>query len=133
MTGMTALLLFAAWTLLLMLSYVTYRTFMVVRGSSAASWSRGSGYEVPAFVKRMENAHANCVENLPVYGAIVLAAYVMDRAPVVDATALWFFLARIGQSVVHMAAVNHVMVLVRAALYTIQVLIMFDAIRQLLM
>jgi uncharacterized MAPEG superfamily protein len=132
MTGMTALLLFAAWTLLLMLTYVTYRTTQVMRGSSAASWTRGSGYEVPDFVKRAENAHANCVENLPVYGAIVLAAYVMGKPGVVDATALWFLLARLGQSITHIAGVNHVMVLVRATFYTIQVLIMFDAIRQLI-
>jgi uncharacterized MAPEG superfamily protein len=133
MTGMTALLLFAAWTLLLMFSYVTYRTLMVVRGSSAASWTRGSGYDVPALVRRMENAHANCVENLPVYAAIVLAAFALGQSSVVDATALWFLLARLGQSVVHVIGVNHVLVLVRATFYTIQVLIMFDAIRQLLM
>lgn len=133
MTGMTALLLFAAWTLLLMFSYVTYRTMMVMRGMSAASWSRGSGYEVPAIVKRMENAHANCVENLPIYGAIVLVAAALGKSAVVDATALWFFWARIAQSVVHIAGVNHVLVLVRATFFTIQVLIMFSAIRSLLM
>jgi uncharacterized MAPEG superfamily protein len=131
MTGMTALLLFAAWTLLLMMGYVTYRTMMVMRGSSAASWTRGSGYEVPGFVKRVENAHANCVENLPVYGAIVLAAYVLGKPGVVDATAVYFLLARLGQSVTHIAGVSHVLVLVRAAFYTIQVLIMFYAILQL--
>ncbi len=133
MTGITALLLFAAWTLLLMFSYVTYRTLQVARGSSAASWTRGSGYEVPALIRRMENAHANCVENLPVYGAIVLAAYVLGKPGVVDSTALWFFVARIGQSVVHIAGVNHVLVLVRAVFFTVQVLIMLDAIRQLVM
>jgi uncharacterized MAPEG superfamily protein len=133
MTGITALLLFAAWTMLLMFSYVTYRTLMVARGSSAASWTRGSGYDVPALVKRMENAHANCVENLPVYGAIVLAAAVLGKSAVVDATALWFLSARIAQSVVHVAGVNHVLVLVRAVFFTIQVLIMFAAIRSLLM
>lgn len=133
MTGITALLLFAAWSLLLMFSYVNYRTMMVMRGSSAASWTRGSGYEVPALVRRMENAHANCVENLPVYGAIVLAAAALGQSAVVDATALWFLLARIGQSVVHIAGVSHVLVLVRAVFFTVQVLIMLDAIRQLLM
>ena len=132
MTGMTALLLFAAWSMLLMFSYVTYRTMMVMRGNSAASWTRGSGYDVPALVKRMENAHANCVENLPVYGAIVLGAYVLGKPGVVDATAIYFLAARIGQSVTHIAAVNHVAVLVRATFFTIQVLIMFDAIRQLI-
>jgi uncharacterized MAPEG superfamily protein len=82
-------------------------------------------------VKRVENAHANCVENLPVYGAIVLGAYVLGRPGVVDATALWFLAARLGQSIVHIAGVNHVLVLIRATFYTIQVLIMFWAIAQL--
>jgi uncharacterized MAPEG superfamily protein len=132
MTGMTALLLFAAWTLLLMFGYVTYRTMMVMRGSSAASWTRGSGYEVPGLVKRVENAHANCVENLPVYGAIVLGAYVLGKPGIVDATALWFLLARLGQSITHIAGVTHALVLVRAVFFTVQVLVMLDAIRQLL-
>jgi len=132
MTGMTALLLFAAWTLLLMLGYVTYRTTMVLRGSSAATWTRGSGYDVPGLVKRIENAHANCVENLPVYGAIVLGAYVLGKPGVVDATALYFLAARLGQSIVHIVGVNHVLVLVRATFYTIQVLLMFSAIGQLI-
>jgi uncharacterized MAPEG superfamily protein len=115
-----------------MLGYVTYRTMMVLRGSSAATWTRGSGYDVPALVKRIENAHANCVENLPVYGAIVLGAYVLGKPGVVDATALYFLAARLGQSIVHIIGVNHVLVLVRATFYTIQVLLMFSAILQLI-
>jgi len=125
-------MLFAAWTLLLMMGYVTYRTMMVLQGTSAASWTRGSGYEVPGLVKRIENAHANCVENLPVYGAIVLGAYVLGKPGVVDATALWFLLARLGQSISHIAGVTHTLVLVRATFYTVQVLIMFWAIGQLI-
>jgi len=52
--------------------------------------------------RRAVRAHANCVENLPVYGAIVLAAFVarVDTS-VLDALALALLAARIGQTLTH--------------------------------
>ena len=61
MSGITALLLFAAWTLVLMLAYVNWRTVMVMQGKPANSWTRGSAADVPGWVRRAEHAHANCV------------------------------------------------------------------------
>ncbi|HEY2775889.1 MAG TPA: MAPEG family protein [Candidatus Binatia bacterium] len=123
MTGITALLLFAAWTLVLMSIYVGYRTAMVMRGSNAASWTRGGQTEIPALVRRAEHAHMNCVENLPVVAAVVLSAYVLGKPGVADASMAYVLYARVAQSVVHVVGVNHVMVQVRAAFFTIQILL----------
>ena len=131
MTGITALLLFAAWTLLLMFTYIGYRVTMVLQGRPADSWTRGRAAEVPTFVARAEHAHANCVENLPVFAAIVLAAYALGKAPVADQAAPYVLGARVAQSIVHLIGVNHWLVLIRATLFTIQVLLCFSMIRAL--
>jgi uncharacterized MAPEG superfamily protein len=133
MTGITAVLLFAAWTLLMMAVYIGYRVAMILAGKPADSWPRGQDVEVPAFVTRAQHAHLNCVENLPVFAAVVLSAYVLGKAQVADQVALWVLLARVAQSTVHLIGVNHALVLVRATFFTIQVALIFYIIAALLL
>ena len=124
MTGITAVLLFAAWTLALMLTYVFYRTGMVAAGRKRAdSWTRGRETDDPGFVVRAQHAHMNCVENLPVFAAIVLAAYALGRPAVVDGLARYVLWARLAQSGVHLIGVSHALVFVRGSLFTIQVVL----------
>lgn len=132
MTALTALLLFAAWTMVLMMTYVTYRVVNMLGGMPANSWTRGSGAVVPGIFVRAEHAHTNCVENLPVFGAVVLVAYALGKAPVVDATAVYVLVARIAQSVTHIAGVSPMLVIVRATFFTIQVALIGSMIVSLL-
>ena len=47
-------------------------------------------------------AHANCVENLPVYGAIVVAIVASGvSSPLLDALAVVLLVARVCQTIVH--------------------------------
>ncbi len=47
-------------------------------------------------------AHANFVENLPVYGAVVMAIVASGiRSPLLDGPAIVLLLARMGQTIVH--------------------------------
>jgi uncharacterized MAPEG superfamily protein len=56
---------------------------------------------------RAMRAHANCVENLPVFGAIVLGLYVGNVAGAfVNALAVAVLVARIMQSLVHVCFVQ---------------------------
>jgi uncharacterized MAPEG superfamily protein len=121
MTGITALLLFAAWTLLLMSTFVGYRTAMVLGGRKADSWTRGRDYEVPGWVRRAEHAHMNCVENLPIVAAVVLSAYVLGQQGVADWAMPYVLAARVAQNVVHLVGVSHWLVQARAAFFTIQI------------
>jgi uncharacterized MAPEG superfamily protein len=124
MTGLQALLGFTAWTLLLVFLYVNWRSLEILRGKKADSWTRGAAsVEDPAFVKRLVNAHANCVENLPIFAAIVLAASAMHKEAVADAYGAYVLYARIAQSVVHAIGVNHWLVLVRATFWVIQLVL----------
>jgi len=52
-------------------------------------------------------AHANCIENLPVFGAIVFALYAADVAnATVNVLAVAILAARIMQSLVHVCLVQ---------------------------
>ncbi len=126
MTGMTALLLFAAWTLVLVMTHAGYRVLMVLSMKKRADhWMRGRVSDDPAFVTRAGNAHLNCAENLPVYGAIVLAAWALGKSPVVDSVAALFLAARLAQSITHLIGVSHWLVFARANFFIVQVLLCF--------
>ena len=122
MTGITAVLLFAGWTLALMLTYVFYRTGLVLVGQKRAdSWTRGRPTDDPGLVVRAQHAHLNCVENLPVFAAIVLSAYALGKAGVADSVASWVLWSRLAQSTVHLIGVSHWLVFIRGSFFTIQV------------
>jgi len=124
MTGITALLLFAAWTLALMFVYVGYRVALVLAMKKKAnSWTRGAATDDPAFITRAQNAHLNCAENLPIFAAIVLAAAALGKNEVVDSVACFYLAARIAQSVVHLISTSHWFVFVRANLFVVQALL----------
>ena len=124
MTGMTALLLFAGWTLILMFIYVNYRVLLTLTGKKPAnSWTRGQPNEDPAFITRVHHAHLNAVENLPVFAAIVLGAYALDKNAVVDAVGAYVLYLRLAQSTIHMISTSATAVFVRAVFFTLQALL----------
>ena len=121
MTGITALLLFAAWTLVLMFLYVGYRVGLVLALKKPAnSWGRGDKTDDPPFITRAHHAHLNALESLPVFAAIVLAGVALQKTAVVDALAMWVLYARLAQSVTHLIGVNHWLVFIRANFLVVQ-------------
>ncbi|SEQ03324.1 Uncharacterized conserved protein, MAPEG superfamily [Solimonas aquatica] len=121
MTATTALIGFTAWTLALVALAVTWRVIEVLRGKPANSWTRGAAIESPGLVKRAEHAHLNCLENLPIFAAIVLGAQLLGKMALVDAVACWILYARIAQSVVHLISTHPLLVLVRATFFGVQI------------
>ena len=97
------LLGFAAWTLLTLFSSIgVYRWSRILTGrTSIAEWRadlpQGSdGYQ------RAIRAHMNCIENLPVYTAIVVALIATGvKSATIDTLAVALFGARVGQTLVH--------------------------------
>ena len=68
------LLLFAGWTLATLLATVgVYRWSRILTGRAALSEFRADEQHGSDWYRRAMRAHANCVENLPVYAAIVVA------------------------------------------------------------
>jgi uncharacterized MAPEG superfamily protein len=121
MTAIQALLGFAAWTALLVLGVFLYRGLRFVTGTPINSWPRGTkSAGDAAFVNRLQDAHANCLENLPVFAVIVLGAAAAGRLDTIAALAPWVLYARVGQSLVHLSGVGQLQVLVRATFWGVQ-------------
>jgi uncharacterized MAPEG superfamily protein len=99
---------FAAWTILLLLATVgVYRWSQILTGRVAIRDFRADQIEGADWYKRAMRAHANCVENLPVFGAIVFGLYVGNvGSALVNALAVAVLAARIMQSLVHVCFVQ---------------------------
>ena len=118
------LLLLVAWLLLLLLSRGCLRTYLGMKGTRAANSFAASGEDMDAFGKRLTRAHANCYENLPVAGVILLYAIATGQTALTDPLAYAFIGARVLQSVTHVVATSNTAVLIRFALFFIQVVIL---------
>lgn len=126
MTPMTALLGFTAWTLLLVMLVFAYRGLAVLKGTPINNWPRTKKPESdPGFVRRADDAHANALENLPIFAVIVLAAYALDRPEAIAAVAPLVLYARIGQSVMHLIGTSKTLVFFRASFWTVQLVLFF--------
>lgn len=112
---------FVGWTLLLLVSLGLWRTAMVL-GQGARPGDFLSG--VPhggARYWRLNRAHLNCTENLPLFATVVLVGAVIGAdSPTLDRLATVFLLARIGQSSVHIASGSDFAVNVRFSFFLVQ-------------
>ena len=122
------LLGFAAWTLVILSVGVGgYRWALILSGRASVAGWRADAPQGADWYQRVTRAHMNCVENLPVYGAIVVALMAAGlRSPLVDGLAETMLAARIGQTVVHVALrQTNAVVSVRFTLFSIQLICMF--------
>ncbi len=102
------LLGFATWTVLLLSATVgVYRWSRVLTGRVPIGDFQADQIEGEGWYRRAMRAHANCIENLAVFGAIVFALYVsgVDSATA-NAVTVVILVARIIQSLVHVCFVQ---------------------------
>jgi uncharacterized MAPEG superfamily protein len=133
MTAVQALLGFAAWTLLLIAGVFLYRGLRFVTGTPINHWPRGAKpVDDAPLVKRLEDAHANCLENLPIFAVIVLAAAAMGKLDAIATLAPWVLYARVGQSLAHLSGTGVLQVLVRATFWSVQLALFFWMLAKLL-
>ena len=119
------LLGFAAWTVLLLLATVgVYRWSLILTGRVPIRDFRADQVEGADRYRRAMRAHANCIENLPVFGAIVIALYVGKvSGTLVDGLAATILLARVTQSLVHVSFVqSNTVTSVRFAFFLVQII-----------
>ena len=102
------LLGFAVWTVLLLLSTIgVYRWSRILTGRVAIRDFRADQVEGEDWYRRSMRAHANCIENLPVFGAIVFALYVAGvGGSTVNYLSISVLVARVIQSLVHVCLVQ---------------------------
>ncbi len=117
------LLGFAAWTVVLLsVTIGVYRWSRILTGRGGIKDFRADRVEGEDWYRRAMRAHANCIENLPVFGAIVFAIYVSGaRGPAADYPSIAVLAARIMQSLIHVSFVEtNAVVSARFAFFSVQ-------------
>jgi uncharacterized MAPEG superfamily protein len=123
-TANSALLGFAAWTLAtLMLTVGVHRWHSILSGRARIDEFPADARGGPDWYQRATRAHLNCVENLPVFAAVVVCASAAGvTGPVFDVLPVLVLGARVCQTVTHVAfAQTARVVTVRFGFFSVQI------------
>jgi uncharacterized MAPEG superfamily protein len=102
-TPLLVLLGFAAWTILTLFGSIgVYRWSRILTGrASIAEWRA----DIPQgcdWYQRAMRAHMNCIENLPIYTALVVALICTGlQSAIIDDLAIATLAARVAQTLTH--------------------------------
>jgi uncharacterized MAPEG superfamily protein len=120
---------FAAWTLFTLFGSIgVYRWRRILTGQTPIKVWRADLPQGSEWYQRAMRAHMNCIENLPVFTAVIFAVTAIGlKSPLIDDLAMTLLAARIGQTLVHvgLSPTNEAASL-RFALYAVQVLCMIS-------
>uniref|UniRef100_B8HL51 MAPEG family protein n=1 Tax=Cyanothece sp. (strain PCC 7425 / ATCC 29141) TaxID=395961 RepID=B8HL51_CYAP4 len=122
------LLGFAGWTLLTLLSTIgLYRWSRILTGKAEIKEFPADVPHGSDWYRRAMRAHANCVENLPVYTAIVVAILASGvQSPVLDRLASVLLIGRVLQTTIHIGfEPTNTTVSLRFACFFVQLICMF--------
>lgn len=120
-TPLYALMGFVFWTLILLVGIAAFRIGAVLRGEAApTSFTAGVPHGGELYW-RLNRAHLNCLENLPLFASVVLTGYVIGlENSTFDTLARVFVLARVGQSIAHVSSGAVTAINVRFAFFITQ-------------
>ncbi|MBA4286313.1 MAG: MAPEG family protein [Xanthomonadaceae bacterium] len=123
MTGFEAVLLYVFVIIALVLSYALPRVPQVLTGARPANaWGRDQPSIDPALLVRAQHAHANAVENFPLFLAVVVVGALIGKsATAVDPLAIYVVYLRIGQAGVHLLGTSFWLVMTRATCFLAQI------------
>ncbi|MFN2426573.1 MAG: MAPEG family protein [Candidatus Binatia bacterium] len=121
-TPLYALMGFVFWTVFIVLAIGLVRVAQVISGKTAVNgFPSGQPHGSDAYW-RLNRAHMNCVENLPLFAAVVLAGHVSGVTTGTFATlAQAYIIARVAQSIIHIASGSAMAVNLRFACFVVQV------------
>jgi uncharacterized MAPEG superfamily protein len=122
LTPIAALLLFAVWGLLLVICIGSWRLGLALSGKAPkGGFTPGSPHGSDTYW-RLNRAHLNVVENLPFFGVIVLGGeFLSVQAPLFQQLANIVLLARLAQTIIHVASGSQAAILMRFSAYLVQV------------
>ena len=122
------LLAFAVWSMLVLIFTVgTYRWGLIFAGRVQVNEFRADQIEGADRYRRAMRAHLNCLENLPIYGAIVLVIVVSGaQSSTLDRLALILIGARIAQTLIHVSwEQTNLVAYLRFGFFLVQLICMF--------
>ena len=117
-----AVLAFATWTIaILMLGVGMYRWSLILAGKAELKSFPGDEPHGSPLYRRAVRAHANCVENLPVFAAIVLAEQAAGvHSTTLDVLSAGVVAARVVQTSAHLASGSNAAIAVRFTFLSVQ-------------
>ncbi len=97
------LLGFAGWTVATLLGIIgVYRWSRILMGRAKLNEFPADIPHGDDWYRRAMRSHANCLENLPIYTALVVVIVATDiHSPFLDALAILLLVARIIQTIIH--------------------------------
>lgn len=122
-----ALLAFAMWTIgVLSFTIGIVRWRLIFSGKAELKSFPGDQPHGSPFYRRATRAHANCLESLPVFAAIVFAAETSGvQSGVFDALAMVAFVARIFQTTTHLISGSNTAIGIRFSFLMVQLVAFF--------
>ncbi len=125
MPPLVALVLFAVWGLLLVVTIGASRSMQVFfQGKKAGDFPAGTPHGGSAYW-RLNRAHLNVTENLPFFGVLVLSGLYMQMQDVAFQILPSLILyARVAQTLIHVASGSALAVTLRFTAYLVQVVSM---------
>jgi len=120
--SITALIAYALWAIVLVLALAVVRTATVLRGrANANSFTAGTPHGGDAYW-RLNRAHLNTLENLPIFGAVVLCGWVVGmETATFNRLAVTVVAARVVQSLIHLFSGSVAAVSFRFAAFAVQI------------
>jgi uncharacterized MAPEG superfamily protein len=120
--SVTALVFYALWAIALVLMVAGDRTLLVIRGQTRLNgFTSGVPHGSDSYW-RINRAHLNTVENLPIFATIVLSGWVVGmESATFNRLATTVVVARIIQSIIHIASGSVPAVGLRFTAYAVQI------------
>ena len=109
--------------LVLLFTLAGYRAALTLSGKRAANSFSPTGEDVSEISKRLCRAHANCYEAFPMVGGILLFALATNNTAITDPLAIILIVARLLQSVTHLASTSVFAVYLRFTFFVVQLAI----------
>lgn len=122
-TSALVLTLLIAWALCLLVLMEGIRSYLVVTGRARSNEFTPDNANFSPFLQRLARAHANCIENLPIIGGLLLVAIVTGRTGLTDTLAPWLLIARMAQSTAHLVSLSVLAINIRFSFFAIQLAI----------
>ncbi len=120
-TPLLCLVLYAAWAMILVLAVATWRVGQVLLGKRASNSFPSGTPHGPDLYWRINRAHVNAAENLPIFVAVVVASQLARVAGSwLDTACIVALVARVAQSLIHVSSNSAVAVNLRFTAFLVQ-------------
>ena len=115
------LVMYALWAVALVLTFGAYRCYAVLAGKSRNDGFPAGVQHGPDWYWRLNRAHLNTLENLPIFGSVVIVGVIVGvSSSLFHTCAAVIFYARIAQSLTHIASTAKWPINIRFTFFVIQ-------------